>query len=460
MTSGVQGSTTGATPGAVASGAALIATFYCPRKQATARLLEDRLRRALNLKPRGPRRYLKRRGPRRWSDPAGKEAVLIRFDLAHDATALQLALNAPAGDAAADGWEELRQKLEGILEAEALDGIWGYTLTYQAVLDPGVGEDQALDQAFKELRPVARRLHSPREEYSLAQADVAGGRMWLLGIPTEGGGPGAATVYVALSTSEEAGTFVKAFYGEDAALMMPDLISHKSYFEKHQYHGSNLKAYKADLKTFRETTGQLLDDLGQQNPVESDKLTSLTRDYNELVKRVWDLEDLRVSMAQQLHNYEQWPGIEDNDILEYHRRHIQTINAELQPLVTEGRYALGVADPVLSIAQLQADKVQEAEQRQTNQDQAERHRRIAVVLAVVAAALTVPELVDQQAAAALLWLLGMRELDTTSNPDMLVILVTQVIIIAVVAFLLKFWVIDRKSSKPRENTRSGDREAS
>lgn len=302
--------------------ASLIVTLYTPGKeQGLIQALQDRILERLSLAP---------KGDDRWSDEAN-EAILLRFVPADDTTVLQLALN--AGGDAARAWENLRTKLKSVLDAEVMNGIWGYTLTYQAVLNADVSEDHA----FEKLRPHARPLNTDKELYTLAQAGMGGGRIWLLAIPTEGTGPAAATVYVALSDKNE--TSVKTFYGEDARLLMPELIAHKGYYEKHRYRGNNLDLYKKDLKAFRETIRRSLEDV-RQGPVKSDELNALTLGYDNLVEKVWDLESLRVSMARHLYNYNESPDATSNDILNYHRRQIEMANSELELLVAEGQYAL------------------------------------------------------------------------------------------------------------------------
>ncbi len=450
MTRGRRGSASEAATGEVVGEAGLTVTFHFPRKEESVQSLQNHLCESLGLEP-DPKRTLTWRR----LEPAGEEAFLQRFDPAHDATTLQLALNAP-GDAAG-AWEALRREVEDLLngqepEAQVRDGFWGYTLTYHGELNHGIDADEA----FGEVRSAARSLHPDSKEGNmLAQAKMMGGWIWLLTVPTQGSGLAAATVYVALSTSENARAFVKAFYGKHAELFMPDLIAHKGYYEKHQYRGKNRDAYKRDLEQFRTTTKRWLNDLAQQKQPEPEKLDDLIRDYNELVKRVWDLENLRVSMVQQLHNYDRWSATRDNAVLEYHRRDMETTNLELELLVTEGRYALGVANPVLSMAQLQRDKAKEDEQRRINEEQESRRLTIQWMLAVVAAALTVPGLMDQRATAAFAALFGIQ-MNPGDNGDLLFILVLQIGMIVVVALFLKFAFIDRLVRKP--SGRSSKRE--
>ncbi len=465
-----------ATPAGATSGASLLATFYIAQKEKVATDgLKDLLCRKLNL-------TLDR--PGRWRAPDGKEAFLLRFDprAAHDTTVLQVALN-PSGDAA-KGWEDSRRKLESILgpEALALDGIWGYTLTYQAKLNPGIGADEA----FEKLRPLVHHLHPNRQaSYKpLAQAHVEGGRVWLMAAPAEGEGPAAATVYVALSEPEEGSEpgkereLGKLFLGKGARLLMPELIAHKSYYQRRQYRGSNYEEYKGHLDEFRELVRGLLNEL-EQREVKPEELTNLTRRYHGLAEMVWQLEDLRVSMARQLHNYDEWEITGDNDILKYHRRYMETTNVELELLVSDGQYALGVADPVLSISRYRTEKAREEQQQRAREEEERRWRQqqewqrqrkededkwrqneekvearnqqlIQTLLAVVAAALALPAIIDKDLAG---WLIGRIPILESFEGNTFAEFVAQIVLIAILA--VPIWLgVRRWLDKRREGNAS------
>ncbi len=455
-------------PSAAATGTALLATFYADQEAKVVDRLQDVLCGGLGLE---------RDRPGRWRTPGSNEAFLRRFDPPNhpDATVLQVTLASP-GDAA-QAWGASRRRLEGIVRPEALDGIWGYTLAYLARLNPGF----APEEAYGKLRSAARLLHPGKEPYAaLARSRVAGGDAWLLAAPTEeGGGVAAGTVYVALSEPEEGSELRNerdlgnAFLGRGAELLMPELIAHKSYFQIRQYRGRRHEQYKGHLKAFRELVRELLKKLGQQEEVlrDDEVVRKLTRRYNKLAEMVWVLEDLRVSMARQLHNYDEWEVTRDNGILRYHRRHIETANTELELLVGEGRYALGVADPVLSLSRYHAEKARE-ERRQRERDKEERaekdreerqqrrrdkeeRRQRSTTLAVTMAgiAIGVPGVLNQQATAALLvrfppaaWLLdrlfGVRELNLDNDAHTLIVLAAQLVIVAAVAGLF-YLVISR-----------------
>jgi hypothetical protein len=367
--------------------ATLIATFYCNRDKEGVEQIHRRLYQALASSPQTTI-------PDDWQDPA-TATLLRRFNppAAHDTAIVQLALN--ASGTTAGGWESMCRHLEDALEvgkddALHMDGFWGYTLIYQAALTPGADADWTLNN----LLPVIKRLGSSESlKEPLTHADMSGGRAWLMEIPVEGDGVAAATVYVALGSSDKEREFVReTLYGPDAVLLMPDLIAHKGYHQMRQYRGGDVQnKYEASLDDLREPTGKLLGDLREQT-VETGTFDNLALKYNDLARVVPALNELRISLARQLHNYDRWQAqLEDNDVVDYHRDHLETATQELELMVAEGRDALEVADKAVAMAQVQIDKAQERGQRRTQ-----------TLLAVLAVALAVPQLVNQEAANALI----------------------------------------------------------
>jgi hypothetical protein len=361
----------------IASEAALITTFYGPRDEEPTRLLHRHLYRSL------ARMSEAATIPDHWKDPSGT-VFLDRFEppgrAAHDATVVQLALNARREAGAAEAWEEVRQQLERILpDATALDGNWGYTLVYQAELKQDVDADLALS---KLLSPI-RRLHSSDALQPLAQTDVLSGQVWLLGIPISDH-LGAATVYAALCPPDQANALLGLLYGPGAALVMPDLIAHKSYYQMRQYRGGDLESrYEESVRRLRQTTDELLKDIGQRQAT-SDNFDELAREYRRLTPVASRLKELHIALAKQSHNYNRLQvQIEHGDLIELHREQLETAVLELKLKVEELQHALETADKTVSLAQVQADKVQQS-----------KTHRIEFVLAVTAAALAVPHWIE------------------------------------------------------------------
>ncbi|CAA9351653.1 MAG: hypothetical protein AVDCRST_MAG93-7146, partial [uncultured Chloroflexia bacterium] len=301
----------GSVSGTAADEAALIATFYGGRDQAPIQMVHERLYQSLAAAPNS--------GPAddKWENPADG-TFGRRFDppgrAAHDTTVVQVALNAPA--AAAEAWRGMRHRLENVLEAKDLDGVWGYTLVYQAVLKQGI----EADAAFNGMLPVFQRLRSSGHVEPLAQADVSGGRVWLVDVHDRGDGFDAGTVYVTLGPPDGEEALLDVFYGPAALLLAPDTIAHKGYYEMRQYLGGDLeRRYAESIEYLNETTDDLLQDL-ERREVKSDKLDELFRTYNRLLPVVSGLKELRTGLLQQLANYDWWrTHIESNEVIDFHR---------------------------------------------------------------------------------------------------------------------------------------------
>lgn len=370
--------------GDIASAATLIATFYGQRA-ATVQALHERLDRAFARVPETSA------APDKWRDSTG-ETFLRAFDppAAHDTTVIQLALNAPGS--AATAWTATRERLQAILDAAALDGIWGYTLIYHAVLAPDVAPDEALSR----LLPAVRGLHAAKAMKPLAQADMAGGRVWLLDIAVDGNGLEAATIYVALSPPQGERALLETLYGPGAALLMPDLIAHKGYHQIRQYRlGDLMVRYEQHVRSVQESADRLLDDLGQQ-AANADDLDRLARDYDALTRVLPRMTTLRISLLRQMHNYDWWRReMAANAIIEYHRSHLETGIIELDLLVAQVHEVLEVARTAVTMAQVQTDKARERQQGQ-----------LQLLLAVVGVVLAVPSLLGRDVTSAFLRLMG------------------------------------------------------
>jgi hypothetical protein len=410
------------TIGAVAGEAALIATFYGPSDRELIRQLHRRLYWAF------PPESQATSVQDEWKNPA---AGTIGFCFeppgraAQDTTAVQLALNAP-GDAAT-AWKTGRQKLEEAVEAfdaKALEGLWGYTLVYQARLKEGVTRDYALDTLIASIK----RLRGKERLRPLVKTDVPDdGRVWLLGTANRVDGLAAGTVYCALGPPKAEEALLDMFYGDRAVLLTPDLIAHKGYYQMRQYRGSDLeRRYRESMSYLREITEDLLDTLEQRQEVD-DKLGDLFGMYTRLVPVLSGLKELHVSMRQQSENYDRWrehyerwrERVEANGVIEFHRDQIGGAALELQLMIEPFQDALETAAKAVSVAQVQVEKKQEANQR-----------RLEALLTVGALSLALAELVDWRATKALFG---------EPLPSDLTLLRTQVSI--VVVFFVFLWLL-------------------
>lgn len=360
--------------GGVARSAALFVTFYVSRERASS--LHKQLQSLIQASD---------LMPNRGQDPANRPLMgKVEPPAAHDATAIRLIFN--AGGDAATAWENMQQQLGAVLKAlDPPDGWWGYTAIYQAVLNG----DRNADSTFSELLPVVRRVDSSESLQPLATADLSGGRVWLVDIPQQGNGMAAATICVALSPSNKEEALKRVLLGP--RLLMVDLIAHKGYYLRRQYRGKLQQEYGEQLGAFWETIDELLGYLSLQVRA-PDKLNSVARTYRVLVSVVSKLNRISVSMAQQLHNYDLWRSqMAGNRIVEFRYGYLEMAARELELMVAEGKDALEMANTAMSMTRIELDQHLERGQN-----------LIGYLLAVVGAVLAVPELVDHDAAKALL----------------------------------------------------------
>jgi hypothetical protein len=137
-----------------------------------------------------------------------------------------------------------------------------------------------------------------------------------------------------------------------------------------------------------------------------------------------------------LENYERWQAhARDNDVITFHRDQLKMATLELQLKLEPIQHALDTADKGISVAQVQVDKRQEDLQRRSEEAQQIRQRRLETFLTVLASALALPELINQDAARAILDGAGLSVRGNTT-PDVLALLTAQIAIIVGAAILL------------------------
>ncbi|HLZ56485.1 MAG TPA: hypothetical protein VKR06_06010 [Ktedonosporobacter sp.] len=364
--------------------AALIASFYGKRGQ--LHILIDRMVRELDLSAHGQGSYVKE----------ANKTLLYHFDppSAHDTTIVQLALNRPG--AVEPAWRTMRAQLAAILPDDAaLEGVWGYTLIYQAEL----AQDVFTASVLKQVLPAARGLPTSAPEYPqlLAKTDVPGGWIGLSALPLEGDGLKAATVYVALSQPDPHNRLVHdMLYNPDAALLMADLIAHKGYHQVRQYRlGSVIDRYRQQMDALRTHASDILLNLpeGTSDPGELD---ALGKQYSALVVAVANLHSLQVGLARQVDNYMWWyKQAGEGEVVGYHQHFLEVALRELLLLVDEGQRPLEAAKMAVDMIGTRLEKEQERKQQ-----------RIETLLAATAAVLSVLALVDKEAVRELLAFLG------------------------------------------------------
>jgi hypothetical protein len=367
--------------------AALIANFYGKRGQ--LHTLINRLIQELDLLPQGQDSYFKE----------ASRTLLYHFDplVASDATILQLALNAP--EAVESAWRTMRAQLAAILPNDAtLEGVWGYTLIYQAELAQGFLPTSALKQVL----PAAQGLFlsAPEHTQLLAKTDLPGGWIGLTALPVEGDGLKAATIYLAFSQPDSHNRLVReVLYNPTAALLMADLIAHKGYFQVRQYRlGGVIDQYRQQMDVLRNRAGDVLMNQPETTAI-TGELDALGKKYRALVVAVDYLHNLQMGLAHQLDNYTWWyKQAGEGEVVKYHQHFLEVASRELDLLVDEGQRPFETAKMAVDLIGTRLDKEQERKQQ-----------RIETLLATVAAVLSVLTLIDKEAVRGLLEALGMPQ---------------------------------------------------
>jgi hypothetical protein len=220
---------------------------------------------------------------------------------------------------------------------------------------------------------------------------MSGGKVWLLRVPLGDEGLAAATVYLALCSSDKEEGFVRTVIsGPDAALLMPDLIAHKAYQQIRQYRGGDLQSDAEDRASQLLKAAEKLINTDSESPTDV-SLDDLERAYPHSINIVSRLKELHISLLRQSHNYDWWRArIEQNSmqngIIEYHRSHLETATSGIDLLVQQWEDAMESAKAALSMAQIRVDKVQ-----------ANRQWWTATLFAVVGFALGLRGLLDREA---------------------------------------------------------------
>ncbi len=381
---------------------------------------------------------------------AGGDAWMRRFTpgINGDTAALQIAHNPPG--TVVEGWAAARERLEAALDASLLadPGFWGYTLVYQGELE----DDTDPELAFSSVKHVALRLHAnrPRGVPVLADAPAPGGHLWLTEIPI-GEGSGAATVYVALGPADSKAQLSDWVAGPYAPLLFPDVVAHKGYLFRRDYHRDDLRhRYLSTVERLTEETSHLLDDLGSEQAA-AGQLDAVAHLYDRVVAVVPLLDQLRIQLATQLENFDlRTEEIEGGEaVLAFHRRHLATAFRELELLVARGRDAMEAAGTTVDMVQARLSKTR-----------ARQERRLESLLAFVAVTLALVELITMEAAGAFLdWVrpyFGLAPLSRYPVPILFWTQVALIVAVGTVLYVLIRLVLalpERRRGRPRGASR-------
>ncbi len=397
--------------------AALLASFYSQRDKAQ-RLIE-RLVEQLRLTP-------VVEAVNEWQDE--ECFILLRsFDAeaAHDTTVVQLRMSAPG--VAVETWTTMCWRLGRELHDEYLKFVWGYSLLYQASLANGVSiHEPALAPLIASVRPLQSELSTSAP--ILAQTKVLGSQLSLTRVPLGDDGLDAGMVYVVLASAQQDPEFVSSILlGPHAKLLMPDLIAHKGYYQARQYRKNKMKSrYQEAAQTLRQTTNALLSDVTTRQ--DSSKLYTLTKDYKGFLTMVPLLEELHLSLDQQVHTYQWWQQrAKMTQVLDFHDYHLSSANRELELLIVQGKDVLEAAKTTVDMVQANLDR-----------EQGKRNQWLQTFLSVIGAVFAIPQLIDRAVIGA--WLDRMYlSLELAPPPDgysILLLFAMQAVLTLLIALLV------------------------
>ena len=355
---------------------------------------------------------------------------------AHDTTVVLLALSAE-GEAHVV-WQALAQKLNEKVQLKALlerviaqhaaqSVLWGYNVIYHAAL----AEDSTPNEhTLQQLLPLARRPDmtpwDKPEWLAHTVLEEQGPQLWLMDIPDDEGGALAATVYAALSPlDKEDDMITQILYGPAAALLMPDLIAHKSYFQMRQVTEELRTSYKEQLNKLRDNIRDLLDAKQTNSAQSPPDLADLSTTYARLLLATSGFDDLRIGLAQQEENYRWWEEeLGSGNVADYHKQQMRTGKQELTLLIDSAQRILDAARTTIEMVEARL-----------NQTREKRENKMGALIAILGIGLAVSQIIDPQAAKALLTIQHM----TFSVHDRLIQLLVQLAVTVVLTGII-YWL--------------------
>lgn len=439
--------------------AGLIVNFYGRRGQMSA--LQQTIAAALNLAGASSNNQ-------DMSDPH-RHLYLFRSDPPsnHDTTVIHLALSEwypnQSDDAktvwadVSDLWQdkEFVRILDEGAEQKDQKGraiFWGYSLIYHAAIATG----RTLDQPGKEnLLKLARRPDLPawKTPKPLAHSKIEGSDLWLMDIPNQWQGSQAATVYAALAPSDKEDDLItKILLGPTSALLMPDLIAHKAYYQRRQYVGppqtrdqSLRTLYKKRINELHQIIGPFLGftppNRQANQPIQHKNLADLKFAYGQLLYVTSKLDEPHLSLAQQLQNYQWWQDtLGEGNLATYHDKQIEAAHNELGLLIQKGQNMLEAAHTTIDIQQTELTQAQE-----------QREYQIGMLIALLGTALALSQIIDTTAADALFELFELYnqegvQLSAKSSLRLRQLLI-QLVPLFVTSVILLYWWFRNKYSE-------------
>ena len=373
-----------------------------------------------------------------------KRIRLSLFDplTAPDTSVVQLTLSEEKDEEAINGWQTMYNRLkmlplEDIFskkhnkgddnEKEGMPVIWGYTLVYEAVLAPGIDAEDVLPTLLPWAKHFGKSDEDPPRLLARSQIRDGIGHLWLVNRAIERDELDAANVYIALAPhadkddrgkDKEDYLIENILLGPKATLLMPDLIAHKGYYQIRQYtqrqpeksYARNdtgyvetdlpqrpdmsqteyIQQYKRLLHDLMRTIDPILNK-SRQEIISNADINRLSYLLDNLVSRLPELERLHISLKRQVYNYAQWQAswegeFADNKVFDRHRKKLETATEDLELNVIEGKGVLEGVRVANDMIQLRLNKARE-----------QRQQAIGILLAVLATALSIPQMIDREA---------------------------------------------------------------
>lgn len=398
----------------------LFVTFY--GKKGELESLRDELCSKLNLSPDPRPQFIGT-----WSD-GGIRLSLFDPLPAPDTSVVQLTLSEAKDEEASIGWQTMYNRLKMLplkdifsnkhedkgndKEKKGVPVIWGYTLVYEAVLAPGIDAENVLPTLLPWAKHFGESANDPPHRLAGSQIRNGVGHLWLVNRAIECDELNAANVYIALAPhsdkdhrgkDKEDDLIEKILLGKRAILLMPDLIAHKGYHQIRQYthrlpdQTEYIQQYKRLLHDLMRTINSILNK-SRQEIMSNDDINGFSCLLDSFLPGLIELERLHLSLERQVYNYAQWQTsweqtFEDNEVFDRHRKKLETATEDLELNVIEGKSVLEGAHVANDMIQIRLNKARE-----------QRQQAIGIFLAVLATALSIPQMIDREAVRLLTYL--------------------------------------------------------
>jgi len=223
------------------------------------------------------------------------------------------------------------------------------------------------------------------------------------------GGIAQESIYLALGAKESQETLNLAIlFGQNAALIWPDAVAHKAYFIARDYLANDMR------QRFRDAGNVLMEEtvaILQQNDLsDSTLLDQLSRRVAKLATVIAELRRLHSGLQIHQANYERRLEHQplSGGVSDYHRLQIKNRLIRIQHDLIDANAALEAANTAINTLRTKYEQIQATQAQERNQLEGERAKQEAradsltnAILAILAVALAVPQLINRQVTEAL-----------------------------------------------------------